>query len=244
MAARAPRRGPRRHLKPARLLAALVLAAAAGGAVGAGAERSEAEMRPVGARPQAGAPGLATAAGPHVRRRNRAPAPSQGQAPDPKLRALLKAAIEAADSFQDRFEAEVWLMDMSRRLARFLPDPRERLDLLRLVHREATRAGLPPELVLAVIEVESRFDRFAISPAGAQGLMQVMPFWLREIGHPEDNLFHPRTNLRLGCTILRYYLDLENGDLARALARYNGSLGRREYPDRVLRALSERWYRQ
>ncbi len=171
-------------------------------------------------------------------------APSQGQAPDPRLRALLKAAIEASDSFSDRFEAEVWLMDMSQRLAPFVPDPRERLDLLRLVHREATRAGLPPELVLAVIEVESRFDRFAISEAGAQGLMQVMPFWLEEIGHPEDNLFDPRTNLRLGCTILRYYLDLERGDLVRALARYNGSLGRRAYPDRVLRALSTRWFRQ
>ncbi|HHQ42063.1 MAG TPA: lytic transglycosylase domain-containing protein [Chromatiales bacterium] len=171
-------------------------------------------------------------------------APSQGQAPDPRLRALLKAAIEASDSFSDRFEAEVWLMDMSQRLAPFVPDPRERLDLLRLVHREATRAGLPPELVLAVIEVESRFDRFAISEAGAQGLMQVMPFWLEEIGHPEDNLFDPRTNLRLGCTILRYYLDLERGDLVRALARYNGSLGRRTYPDRVLGALSTRWFRQ
>ena len=173
-----------------------------------------------------------------------AAAPSQGQAPDPRLRALLKAAIEAADSFRDRFEAEVWLTDMAQRLAPFVPDPQERLELLRLVHREATRAGLPPELVLAVIEVESRFDRFAISEAGAQGLMQVMPFWLEEIGHPEDNLFDPRTNLRLGCTILRYYLDLERGDLVRALARYNGSLGRRTYSDRVLRVLSTRWFRQ
>ncbi|ROR35083.1 lytic transglycosylase domain-containing protein [Inmirania thermothiophila] len=162
---------------------------------------------------------------------------------DPALRAALRAAIEAADSFGDRFEAEVWLLDMATRLAPFLPDPDERLRLLRLVHREATRAGLPPELVLAVIEVESGFDRFAISESGAQGLMQVMPFWLEEIGHPEDNLFDPRTNLRLGCTILRYYLDREDGDLVRALARYNGSLGSPRYPGRVLDALNRRWFR-
>lgn len=164
--------------------------------------------------------------------------------PDDELRARLKAAIEEADSFQDRFDAEVWLSDMSNRLARRIPDVNERLELLRLVHREATRAGLPPELVLAVIEVESAFDRFAISVAGAQGLMQIMPFWLKEIGHPDDNLFHPQTNLRMGCTILKYYLDKENGDLRKALARYNGSAGKRKYPDKVFLALSQRWYRQ
>ncbi len=169
---------------------------------------------------------------------------STAQRTDPELRRVLLAAIEDSESFADPFEAEVWLMDMSRRLSRRLPDPRERIELLRLIHQEATRAGLPPELVLAVIEVESNFDRWAISRSGAQGLMQVMPFWLDEIGHPEDNLHDPRTNLRLGCAILRYYLDMEEGDLPRALARYNGSLGSTRYSNRVLDALSRRWYRQ
>ena len=114
----------------------------------------------------------------------------------------------------------------------------------RLTHAEARRNNLPPGLVLAVIQVESRFDRFAISRAGARGLMQVMPFWLEEIGRPQDNLFHIRTNLRLGCTILRYYLDAENGDMVRALARYNGSLGETWYPQRVFTALRNHWYRQ
>ncbi len=164
--------------------------------------------------------------------------------PDPDLRRILLAAIQDSSSFPDQFAAEVWLLDMSRRLQRHLPDPRQRIELLKLIHHEASRARLPPELVLAVIEVESNFDRWAISSAGAQGLMQVMPFWLREIGHPDDNLHDPRTNLRLGCTILRYYLDKEHGDLARALARYNGSLGTTRYSRRVLDALSKRWYRQ
>jgi soluble lytic murein transglycosylase-like protein len=166
------------------------------------------------------------------------------QAPDPELRRLLEAAIADTGSFRDRFDAEVWLSDMSRRLERQVGDPAERLELLRQIHHEATRADLPPELVLAVIEVESNFDRFAISWVGAQGLMQVMPFWLEEIGRPNDNLFHVRTNLRMGCTILRYYFDMEKGDLVGALARYNGSYGRRSYADKVLDRLSRKWFRE
>ncbi|MDX1455373.1 MAG: lytic transglycosylase domain-containing protein [Gammaproteobacteria bacterium] len=163
---------------------------------------------------------------------------------DPELGKLLKSAIENAESFEDRFDAEVWMTDMSHRLYKYVKDHEERLTILRLVHREATRAGLPPELVLAVIEVESAFDRFAISYAGAQGLMQVMPFWLDEIGHPEDNLFDMETNVRMGVIILKYYIDMENGDYRKGLARYNGSTGRRKYPDKVFSALSERWYRR
>ncbi|HEX7048312.1 MAG TPA: lytic transglycosylase domain-containing protein [Gammaproteobacteria bacterium] len=174
-----------------------------------------------------------------------APTLAGAQAPlDPQLRELLKNAIEEADSFEDRFMAEVWMKDMSTRLSSWVEDPVERLELLRLVHREATRAEIPPELVLAVIETESSFNRFAVSHAGARGLMQIMPFWLEEIGHPEDNLFHMDTNLRMGCTILKYYLDMEDGNLRKALARYNGSAGRRTYPDKVFRALSKRWFRQ
>jgi soluble lytic murein transglycosylase-like protein len=163
---------------------------------------------------------------------------------DPALRAALVDAISGADSFENRYVAEVWLMDMSRRLERKLPDPHYRLQLLRQIHFEATRAGLRPELVLAVIEVESNFDRWAISSAGAQGLMQVMPFWLKEIGRPDDNLFDVNTNLRMGCTILRYYLDRSKGNLTEALARYNGSYGRYKYPERVYKALDRRWYAQ
>lgn len=159
-----------------------------------------------------------------------------------ELRTFLKAAVEQADSFGDRFDAEVWLLDMSTRLAPFLPDPAERLALLRLVHAEARRAGLKPDLVLALIQVESRFDRFAISRVGAQGLMQVMPFWKNEIGHPEDNLTDIGTNLRYGCQILRFYLQKENGDLSGALARYNGSYGKQRYPGKVLGAWREYWY--
>lgn len=170
------------------------------------------------------------------------PGSATGAEVDPQLRAALADAVSDASSFEDRFDAEVWLFDMSSRLARTLPDPNKRLELLRLVHQEAARAELPPELVLAVIQVESNFDRFAISSAGARGLMQIMPFWLDELGRPDDNLFDPATNLRYGCTILRHYLDRERGDLAPALARYNGSLGRHKYPNRVYDALASRWY--
>lgn len=173
------------------------------------------------------------------------PAPGATQAPpDAAMRAALRQAVAEAASFEDRFEAEVWLVDMAHRLEPRVPETEERLHLLRLVHLEATRAGLPPELVLAVIEVESNFDRYAISHAGARGLMQVMPFWIDEIGQPGDNLFQVRTNLRFGCAILRYYLDREGGNMHRALARYNGSVGKHWYPERVFRALAQRWYRQ
>jgi len=162
--------------------------------------------------------------------------------PDNALRALLIKAIAESDSFVDRFDAEVWLTDMSGRLSNVVLDPAERIEILRRVHQEASRSNLDPELVLALIHVESNFDRFAISSAGAQGLMQIMPFWLDEIGRPGDNLFHIRTNLRLGCTILKYYLEKEKGHLARALARYNGSGGQNWYPTRVFKALRTRWY--
>jgi hypothetical protein len=142
--------------------------------------------------------------------------------------------------FEDATTGYRWLFEMSRRLAVRVPDLQTRLDLLKTAHHEALRAGLEPSLVLGLIQVESAFNRYAISHAGARGLMQVMPFWTDLIGSPATNLFHMRTNLRYGCTILRHYLQLERGNLGRALARYNGSLGRSEYPDRVL-AASREW---
>lgn len=164
-------------------------------------------------------------------------------APDPALREILVSAISEADSFGDRFDAEVWLTDMSRRLARQVPNAEERLSILKSVHRHATRAGVAPELVLAVIDVESNFDRFAISSATALGLMQVMPFWVPELGYQDKNqLFEIETNILLGCRILRYYLDMERGDFIRGLARYNGSVGKSWYADRVLNRLRTKWY--
>jgi soluble lytic murein transglycosylase-like protein len=163
---------------------------------------------------------------------------------DQALRARLAEAASEAASFTDRFDAEVWLTDMSTRLTRQVPDDEERLTILKLAHAEATRAQLAPELVLAVIDVESNFDRFALSHAGARGLMQVMPFWLNELGRPDDNLFRIDTNLRYGCTILKYYLDRENGDLIKGLARYNGSVGKRWYGDRVVDKLRLKWFQQ
>ena len=158
-----------------------------------------------------------------------------------ELRSFLEQTIRGADSFQDRYDAEVWLVDMSSRLSRYVDDPQQRLDLLQAIHGAATQADVPPELVLAVIEVESHFDRFAISRVGAQGMMQVMPFWKDEIGRPDDNLTANATNLEYGCRILQFYLQREDGHLHRALARYNGSVGKRVYSDKVYLAWNNHW---
>jgi len=143
--------------------------------------------------------------------------------------------------FKSETEAYGWLAEMSRRLEKRIPDKAYRLDFLKTVHYEATRAGLDPQLVLGLIQVESGFKKYAVSTAGARGLMQVMPFWVRQIGAPDQDLFHLRVNLRYGCTILRHYLDVENGDLYRALGRYNGSLGQPEYPNMVVGAWRRNW---
>ncbi|HBC56602.1 MAG TPA: hypothetical protein DCZ03_05490, partial [Gammaproteobacteria bacterium] len=157
------------------------------------------------------------------------------------LRAALVAAVNDSNSFESVYVAEVWLLDMSTRLARWVPDPNERFALLKTVHAEAKRVDISPSLVLAIIETESAFDRFAISVVGAQGLMQIMPFWTKEIGRATDNLFEIQTNLRYGCTIIKHYLDMEKGNLPRALQRYNGSLGKRKYVDKVVTALHDNW---
>ncbi len=164
-----------------------------------------------------------------------------GDAPDEELLALLKQSVNDAGSFEDRYDAEVWLLAKSGPLERFITDKQERLNFLKKVHYEAIRAGLQPEIVLAVIEIESRFDPYAVSYAGAQGIMQVMPFWKDEIGRPDDSLINTDTNLRYGCTILKYYLDKENGKIADALARYNGSYGSYGYTEKVLDAWVMYW---
>jgi soluble lytic murein transglycosylase-like protein len=143
--------------------------------------------------------------------------------------------------FDSEAEGYAWLAEMSRRLEKRIPDKEFRLDFLKTVHYEATRAGLDPQLVLGLIQVESGFKKYAVSTVGARGFMQVMPFWVRQIGTPEQNLFHLRVNLRYGCTILRHYLDIEKGDLYRALGRYNGSLGQPQYPTMVVSAWRNNW---
>ncbi len=143
---------------------------------------------------------------------------------------------------ENRAEAERWIAEMSTRLPAGKPQVETAREFLTSVHYEAVRAGLDPQLVLAVVQYESAFRKYAVSIAGARGYMQVMPFWVKLIGDPDvHNLFHLRTNLRYGCLILRHYLDRENGDVARALARYNGSLGRSEYSDGVLNVMAKRW---
>lgn len=142
--------------------------------------------------------------------------------------------------FDSQAQADHWLTEMSKRLARHLPNEDYRTEFLTSVQYEAKRAGLDPQLVLGLIDVESRFRKYAISSAGARGYMQVMPFWVKTIGNAEHNLFHMRTNLRYGCVILRHYLDIERGNLNRALGRYNGSLGKPQYPNLVMAAW-KRW---
>jgi soluble lytic murein transglycosylase-like protein len=158
-----------------------------------------------------------------------------------RLSTLVADKAVPAMAFRSSTDGQRWLTEMDARLARRIPDRKQRLELLRTVHYEATRARLDPQLVLGVIEVESGFRKYAVSRAGARGYMQVMPFWVKLIGQPSHNLFHLRTNLAYGCAILRYYLDIERGDYFRALGRYNGSLGQPEYPNLVLAAWRGRW---
>jgi len=165
------------------------------------------------------------------------------------LAASVQAALHAAIADRAAPEAEFpsieekvgWLTEMSSRLTRRMPDREARLDFLKTVYYEAKRAGLDPQMVLGLIQVESGFKKYSISSAGARGYMQVMPFWAGLIGSKDSNLFHLRTNLRFGCVILRHYLDMENGDLYRALGRYNGSLGKPEYPNMVRGAWEKQW---
>ncbi len=163
---------------------------------------------------------------------------------------VLSASVRAslAQAVHDRtpvdlkdLDTRAWVRGMTRKVQKSYPDEEAARNFLAMVRYEAMRAGLDPHLVLAVIDVESKFRKYAVSKSGARGLMQVMPFWVREIGGSADNLFQERTNLRYGCTILRHYLDREHGNLSNALGRYNGSLGQPDYPNRVLRAWKERW---
>jgi len=160
---------------------------------------------------------------------------------DPALEPLIRKAIADGDCFEDRFEREVWFTAMEPKLSRLLKDADERKDILEQVQCEAKRLRLPPGLVMAVIDVESQFNRWAVSRAGAVGLMQVMPFWPRKLGMDNSQLVKIPHNIHIGCTILKYYLDHEKGDYTKALGRFNGSPGRRNYSDKVLIRLDDRW---
>ncbi|AAZ98066.1 conserved hypothetical protein [Thiobacillus denitrificans ATCC 25259] len=155
-------------------------------------------------------------------------------------RALADTAVTRT-AFRERADEHAWLEEMSRRLAKRIPNEAERLEFLTTLHWEASRAGVDPQLMLGLIQVESGFRKYAVSPVGARGYTQVMPFWLEAIGSPDHNLFQLRTNLRYGALILRHYIDIERGDLFRALGRYNGSLGRPEYPNLVVGAWKRHW---
>lgn len=165
----------------------------------------------------------------------------QANASNSDLADSLKSALSVSDSFEDQYAGQVWLAAMSEPLSRWVKDPDKRLDLLSNIHREATRAGLEPGLVLALIQVESAFDNYAVSYAGARGMMQIMPFWKKEIGREDDNLMNIETNLRYGTTILAHYIEVEKGSVIRALARYNGSRGQTWYPKRVLDYWHKNW---
>jgi soluble lytic murein transglycosylase-like protein len=161
--------------------------------------------------------------------------------------ALSRAITDSAppkvriDDIDQRIKYLHWLGEMSSRLSRRLPDRQVRIEFLETLWYEARRSGLAPDLVLGLVQVESAFRKYAMSPVGARGYMQVMPFWTRVIGDGDPNkLFHMQTNLRYGCSILRLYIDMERGDLFLALGRYNGSRGKPEYPNAVLDAW-KRW---
>ncbi|MEW6119752.1 MAG: lytic transglycosylase domain-containing protein [Pseudomonadota bacterium] len=155
-------------------------------------------------------------------------------------RALADTAVTRT-AFRNVADETAWLKEMSRRLAKRMPDEAERLEFLTTLHWEASRAGVDPQLMLGLVQVESGFRKYAVSPVGARGYTQVMPFWVKVIGAPDHNLFHLRTNLRYGALILRHYIDIERGNLFRALGRYNGSLGRAEYPNLVVGAWKRHW---
>lgn len=154
---------------------------------------------------------------------------------------LSLAAVDSSVALFQDYEVQIWMVDMSNRLSHYIKEPDLRREVLELVYEEASRVHLPPELVMALIHTESAFDHFALSSAGAQGLMQVMPFWKVAIGNKHDNLMDPETNIRYGVTILNHYLEKEHGNLTKALARYNGSVGKTWYPERVYINLERHW---
>ena len=163
---------------------------------------------------------------------------------DPELRAVVQQAIAQAQCFDDQYDSAVWYTLMEPRLRGYLANHRDRLAILRTVYCETHRANaapLPPGLVLAVLDVESHFNRWAVSSAGAVGLMQVMPFWPEQLGMERRELVTIEANIRMGCAILRHYLQAERNDVRRALGRYNGTTLTRDYSDKVVTRWTRYW---
>jgi soluble lytic murein transglycosylase-like protein len=164
---------------------------------------------------------------------------------EPELQAVVRRAIDAAPCFADKFDSAVWFRLQEPRLRKFVEDVDERMLILETAYCEASRAGeqrLPLGLIMAIMDVESRFDRWAVSSAGAVGLMQVMPFWPEQLGMQRRDLSRIKSNMQMGCAILRHYLKREKNDWHKALARYNGSVGSRKYSDLVLTRWTTRWH--
>jgi soluble lytic murein transglycosylase-like protein len=164
-------------------------------------------------------------------------APASDAQREPELKSAVQHAIDQAECFEDQYDSAVWYKMMEPRLRKTVPDRAERMQILKTVFCEANRGGeirIPPGLVMAIIDIESRFNRYAVSYAGAVGLMQVMPFWPESLGMRRHQLTKVPENIRMGCAIFRFYLKRENNNIARALARYNGSTGKRWYSDKVI----------
>ena len=163
------------------------------------------------------------------------------QLDDSELKDFLQRTLGKDTALKDKFDGQVWLLGMRARMSAYKVSDKESYSILTAVYQEALNSGLAPDIVLAVIAAESSFNRFAVSSAGAQGLMQVMPFWKNEIGRTDDNLTDIATNIRYGCKILQFYLKKEKGNLALALARYNGSVGQTRYSEKVLVIWEQQW---
>ena len=164
-------------------------------------------------------------------------APAADAQREPELKSAVQHAIEQAECFEDRYDSAVWYKMMEPRLRTRVPDRDERMAILKNVFCEANRPNevrLPPGLLMALIDIESGFNRYAVSYAGAVGLMQVMPFWPESLGMRRHQLTKAPENIRMGCAILRAYLKRENNNIARALARFNGSTGQRWHSDKVI----------
>jgi soluble lytic murein transglycosylase-like protein len=163
---------------------------------------------------------------------------------DPELREVVQSAIQKAECFIDKYDSAVWFTLMEPRLRSRVKDRDERLAILQSVWCEARMSGaapLPPGLVLAVIDVESAFDRYAVSRVGAVGLMQVMPFWPEKLGMERHQLTKIPSNIHMGCAILRFYLQRENRDFLRALGRYYGNINDRSYAGLVVNRWTRVW---
>lgn len=155
----------------------------------------------------------------------------------------LAEALNGEDLVIDPYTLAIWTASAAPLIRHYVDTDKEAETIMKYVLTNSIKLDLPPDLVLAVINIESHFDRYAISKVGARGLMQIMPFWKKELGRERDNLFSIDTNIRYGCTILKYYLNRNDNDWRAALAAYNGSSGSDVYPNKVFKVWHNKWKR-